>query len=404
MRPSLRPVSVCGSDGDRVMNPTLASVSRWSLLGGFVSGVVVGTVWGGGLDSSDLILITLVAYVVVGLLVSQRRPNNAIGWVFLLIGGFVALSGWADAFITRALAVGQPDAWYGVLGAWLTTWFWYPTITLATLFTVLLFPDGLPSPRWRPLLWTSVVAVCLFTLVSAMAPTLVVSSTAYGPEVPNPFNPGLSAASVSLAETILGVIIGGCGLLAVVGAVLRTRRAHGVERQQMKVFAAAAVIAVAWATFGADAWEDYSLFSGAMLTLTIGLLPISCGIAILRYHLYDIDRVISRTTSYAIVTGLVLATYAAVVTLTTRLLPRAGSLPVAVATLTAAALFRPALRRVQDAVDRRFNRSRFDARRTLDAYAERLRHEVNTQTVSDDLVGVVQTSLAPATVVLWLPM
>lgn len=382
--------------------PLLAAIVRWSLLVAFALGVVVDAVWG-QLDSSDLVGLAFLAYVAVGFLVSVRRPENPIGWVFLLVGFFIGLSGWSDALVTQALSAGQPDVWYGVLGAWIGSWFWYPGLTLATLFTVLLFPDGLPSPRWRPVLWLSVTVVSLYTVLAATAPTLMVSETAHGIEVTNPLALGLDSNAVSRLELLLAPIIFTCSLLAVVGAVVRTRRASGAARQQMKLFTLAAAITIGWIVFGTDAWEEYSLLNEVALALAIGLIPVACGIAILRYHLYDIDRVVSRTTAYAIVTGLVLATYLAVVTVTTQLLPDSGSLPVAAATLVAAGVVRPVLRRVQDVVDRRFNRARVDARHTVETFAARLQHELDDRTVALDLVSAVRSSLAPATVGVWVP-
>jgi peptidoglycan/LPS O-acetylase OafA/YrhL len=183
----------------------------------------------------------------------------------------------------------------------------------------------------------------------------------------------------------------------VFSVALRWRRSSGIERLQLRWFLAA-VVAVAIGfllTF-------HNSGANAAFGFTVSLIPIACGVAILRYRLYDIDRIISRAASYAIVTGVLLVTYALVVTSVTRLMPDASTLAVAAATLSAAALARPLYRRVQQAVDRRFNRARYDAQHTVDDFGARLRHEVDTDLVAGDLLGVVRLTLQPAGVALWL--
>lgn len=375
---------------------TLSRVLRWTLLLVFASGMVVQIALGGGLDRSAILIIALAAYVVVGLVVSSRQPGNPIGWLFLLVGALTGLSGWGDALMTTAVDAGTPDVWYGVLGAWIYAWFWFPLISIATLFTVLLFPDGLLSRRWRLLLWTSIVSVSLLTLAAALAPTLVVSPTGAGPTVANPLSPALDSEVLDDAVAGMALVALACGVLSVVEAVIRTRRAHGVERAQMQWFAFAAVVVVLWVAFGMVLWSQDSVAREIVFTLVIGLIPVSCGIAITRYHLYDIDRIISRTTSYAIVTGLVLATFFVVVAAASSVLGPTNQLGVAAATLAAAALARPALRRVQVVVDRRFNRSRYDAQQTAAEFGERLQQRFDSEEVLADLRSVVHVTLQPA--------
>lgn len=381
-------------------HPRLARCLRWALVGVLLSGVLVQALWG-VLDRSSLLLLALSAYVAVGVVVSQRRPENPVGWLFLLVGGFTGLSGWANGLIAQAVTEGTPDVWYGVVGAWIEAWFWFPLITIATLFTVMLFPDGLLSPRWRPLLWVSIGAVGLITVGAALAPTLLVSTSGGGPEVPNPISPGWDSNSFDLAAAVLGLATVGCGVGALVEAVLRTRRARGIERQQMLWFAFAAGIALVWMALGMVVWQHDTILREVVFTLVIAFIPVSCGIAIMRYHLYDIDRVISRTTAYAIVTGLVLGTYFVVVTLLTHWMPVSSDLAVAAATLSAAAVVRPVLERVQAGVDRRFNRSRYDARLTLDAFGEELQQETDVDAITRRLLAVVVRSVEPMTVSVW---
>ena len=378
---------------ERVLRLTLVTV--------FVSGLVLGVTIGGALDRSAFILIPLGVYVCVGNVIAARQPINPIGWLFLMVGALTGLSGYADAGMTPALAHGTPDVWYGVAGAWIYSWFWYPLITIATIFTVLLFPDGLPSPRWRPLLWVSIASTAVVTVVAALNPHLDMGNQSVV-KVDNPLNPGFGEALGVVVLTLPAFTLLACGIAAVVSAVVRTRNAHGVERAQMRWLAFSAVVFLAWVVLSALFLSGDPVWSEIVLAVALGLIPLSCGLAILRYHLYDIDRIISRTTSYALVSGLLIGTFAAIVALGSSVLGPSNQLGVAVATLAAAALARPALRRVQRIVDRRFDRARYDGQQTVDEFGARLRHEVDTETVSEDLLSVVGSTLHPEQVSLWV--
>jgi len=397
---------------------TLVEICRWGLFGLFAGGIAVGLLAHTSMGRQQLFLVPALAYAAVGLLVSARQPRSPIGWLFLLVAALTGLSAMADGAMTTALANGDPTAWYGVWGAWVTSWFWFPLFAAATLFTVLLFPDGLLSPRWRPVLWVSVVGTALVTVGTAMSAHLPVGKTndppCHAPQtlldgtcgvwVDNPI--GVRQATL---ETVGGVVVmivllalTVCFLLAVVSAVLRTRRATGTARLQMRWFAFAAAILAGWLLLQAGFVKNDPIWSEVCFSAAVAFIPVSCGLAITRYHLYDIDRIVSRTTSYAIVTGLLLATYLGVVALATSVLGRSSSLAVAGATLAAAALARPVLRRVQDTVDRRFNRERYDALHTVDSFGSRLRHEVDADHVRDDLVRVISSTLQPERVTVWI--
>jgi hypothetical protein len=285
------------------------------------------------------------------------------------------------------------------LAAWAYNFVWLLMLSTSVIFTLLLFPDGLPSRRWRPVFWAAVVATALGSVVAMLTPELQIGDVVR----PNPLHPGEWGGVLT---TIFGgslLVLLTCALLAIIATILRFHRATGIQRAQMKWLALAAVgfavcIIASVTLFETDGWlASLAFMAGA------SLIPLACGLAILRYRLYDIDRVISRTTSYALVTGILLATYGVIVTAATRLLPDASTLAVAGATLAAAALARPLYRRVQHSVDRRFNRARYDAERTVDAFGTRLRHEVHPESVRDELVSAVAQTLQPASVRLWRP-
>ena len=359
-----------------------------ALLLAFVVGLALGCI----LDwRSAVTLLPAIVYGAIGLLVSTRMPSNPIGWLFLAVAAMSGLSGLTLSAMALAERSGQPDVWYGIAAAWANNFLWLDILTMALPLTLLLFPHGPLTPRWRPVLWLTIGAALAATALAALTPTVTVGTHEY----PNPLHPAEWGAVAQGTWVALLTVISLCSLLALVSTILRFRRARGVERVQMRWFAFSGVVLVV--TLFIPGLNN----SDMVFSLVWSLVPLSCGIAILRYHLYDIDRIISRTTSYAIVTGLVLATYAAIVGTSTRLLHNESPFVVAAATLAAAALARPALRRVRSVVDRRFNRSRYDALLTVDAFGERLRHEVDPAVVSGDLVQVVNAALQPDSVALW---
>lgn len=381
------------------MNNHRHRIAWWLLTGTFVAGLTTFP-FGSLLDATSVVLPAFAAYGLVGALVAARRSANVIGWVFLSIGALTGLLGIAALAVDSASSHPGQVAWWGVLGAWYYVWFWFPLIFLATTFTVLNYPDGLPSIRWRVVQWLAAFSVGMMTLIAALSPTLPLSLTAPEPTVGNPFAPTLLGAwnpvgSVPFAAAALVAVA--CGLAAGVSVVIRARRATGVERLQLRWFAFAVALFVPCLLASSS-----SLLGELIFAVGLALVPISCGIAILRFHLYDIDRIISRTASYALVTGVLLVVYVAVVAGVSGLFSEADSLAVAAATLAAAAVFRPVLSRVQLVVDRRFNRSRYDAQRTVDAFAVRLRDEVDPELVGTDLLRVLDQTVEPTSASLWL--
>jgi hypothetical protein len=250
-------------------------------------------------------------------------------------------------------------------------------------------------------LWVSVLSVASLTVLSALSSTL----EAAGRTVPSPIGlSGLTARDIeeSLPFQVFGILTGAILVAAVVSLILRFRRSRGGERAQLKwfVYAATLVGLTLIASILIPAFER-SEVSGTVTGLAIGWIPIACGIAITRYHLYDIDRIINRTLVYGVLTVLLAGVYVgAVVGLGT--LVGESTLLVAASTLLVAALFRPARRRVQDVIDRRFYRRKYDAARTLEAFSARLRDEVDLETLAGDLAAVVRETMQPASVSLWL--
>jgi hypothetical protein len=382
------------------------------------AGVAAWSVWGLAIISIGLamfsrflpedipLLAGFVAYATVGAIVVSRRPRNPVGWVFVAVGALTAVGALGESYL---LTVRQSEALpsLAVWAAWTQEWFWYPLVAMATLFTVLLFPSGLPSPRWRPVLWVCVIATLLGTLTAAFSSSLQVG----GRTIANPI--GIDTFPRDFDENSVAFqIFGGTLLLGLVAATfsifLRFRRSRGDERQQLKWFAFAAALMPSFLLVGiAFPGLDETAASQVLFGSAILGIPVSCGIAITRYRLYDIDRVINRTLVYALLTALLVGIYVgAAVGLGGLVRSVTGqennALVIAASTLAVAALFGPARRRIQGFIDRRFYRRKYDAAQTLEAFSTRLREEVDLDTLTGDLVSVVQTTMQPAHVSVWL--
>jgi hypothetical protein len=324
----------------------------------------------------------------------SRRSSNVLGWLFLVMGLAGALGQLAGEYAAH-VPVGSDH----LPGAQWAAWAFTISIEIALpllLLLLLLFPHGRPlSPRWHAVVWLAVVDGFVGTAATAVAD---VNLSRNFPDLPHP----LLLLSPSAVEPIyVAYQTGGVALLLLAGyeVISRFRRSTGAERQQLKWFAfAAGTVAAA---FAISAFAPLGIEPVTAFVLFVPLLPVACGIAILRYRLYDIDRIINRTLVYGVLTVLLAAVYVgAVVGLGT--LVGQSTLLVAGSTLLVAALFRPARRRIQALIDRRFYRSKYDAARTLDAFAARLREEVDLDSLTGDLVGVVRDTMQPARASLWL--
>lgn len=354
-------------------------------------------------------VIPVASSAIVGAVLARRRPENPVGWVFLGVGALAGVL--TVAVVLTSWGASSPGAvpWWGVAAAWVAGWAWYPLLYLMTIPTLLLFPSGLLSPRWRIALWLPVAALLCATALAATAPFIVVE---YGDsdrvlrEVANPLSPGFMAGfdapeDTGLFQFFMLFFVAGL-IAAIVSTGTRIKRARGVERLQMRWFGFSVAMFVPLIGLEARFVDSGMLWMLVVEALVVAAVPVSCGIAILRYRLYEIDRIISRTTSYAIVTGALLIGYAVVVTTVTRLLPESGSLAVASATLMVAAVFRPLLHRVRRGVDRRFDREHYDAEQAVGEFADRLRAAGQVDVLAGDLGSVVTQVFRPTGVALWL--
>jgi hypothetical protein len=337
----------------------------------------------------------------VGWLLARRLPTNAIGWSFAVGGLLWSVGAAGDAYYAVALERQSELGPLTRIAANISLHSWIFAMPFSIQLPLQLLPNGrLLSRRWRPVLWLIGTGVVVGSFGFTTIPG-VIDGTDPALQLINPL--GLRAAGPVpevLALTGAGMLLVGI-LAGAVAVVLRFRRSHGVERQQMR-WVAAGGCCVVFAPVSALVPELPDVVDGIIGTACIAAVPVCVGVAVLRYRLYDLGRIVSRTLSYAVVTALLVAVYLAVVTTTARLAPGSSSLAVAASTLAAAALFQPLRRRVQSAVDHRFNRARYDADRTVDEFRRRLRDEVDLDTVRTDLLEVVEGTVQPSSVGLWL--
>jgi hypothetical protein len=344
------------------------------------------------------VALAVVSAAAVGALVASRRPRHPVGWLLLGVGLAVAVSVLSEPYVKYGLLVrpGSVPGARSLVPLLYSTWL----VGLGCAgFVLLLTPTGsLPSPGWR---W--------WARVAAAAPVLVVLGFAVQPDPMAPEYLGNPLAVPALAPGLLvaalaGIVVIVAGLVVGAGSlVLRFRRAHGTDRLQLRWLALAAACAPALllaALVAGVLGRDPVVL--ASLSLCVALLPLATGAAILRYRLYDLDRIISRTLAYGLLTVLLGLGYAAVVLGLGRLLPEGSSLVVVAATLAVAALFQPLRRRLQAAVDRRFNRRRHDAARILQGFGARLRDQVDLDSLTAEVLEVIDQTMQPTQASLWL--
>jgi hypothetical protein len=331
-------------------------------------------------------------YSVIGAIIASRLPNHPIGWLCCAIGLIAAVDHFAGEYSLYAL-VAQPHLLPGGRAMlWLQGWFWMLFIGLI-VFLLLLFPTGrLPSSRWRPFAWVSV----------ALISGAVIWSSAISPDV------GFNAPPSPVQLSVL--LLGG---VAAASMIVGRRNARGVERQQIKwllyvgpIFFVASGLHIGFYYFWLTE-RSWGLWASYLLVVVGGLSgPFAIGIAILRYRLYEIDILINRTLVYGSLTVTLVALYFGGIVVLQRvfvaLTGQQSTLAVVASTLLIAALFTPLRRRIQSFIDLRFYRSKYDARKTLEAFSTHLRNETDLEALSGDLVGVVRETMQPAHVSLWL--
>ena len=344
------------------------------------------------------------AFAAAGWVLAFRRPANPLGWIMLGSAFFFALSEDASYYTVADYGLRHGDLPLGAV-ALLAQPGWAPGIVLLGLL-ILLFPDGrLPSSRWR---WLAAAYAAVAALWMAGVVVLTVRALAdHRTQVDSGGNLLLlsghdpAAGWWNLVQSLFFPLLFACWLASIASQALSFRRSSGERRQQLKWLlagSAATLVALGLAAL---------LRSVPWLSDVIGVvgflaLPVSIGVAVLRYRLFDIDRIVSRTLAYAIVTGLLVGVYAGLVLLTTEVFGFHTPVAVAASTLAAAALFSPVRRRVQRLVDRRFNRARYDAEATVAAFADRLKDAVNLDSARDDLAQTVHEALEPAHLSVWV--
>jgi hypothetical protein len=356
------------------------------------------------------ILAIVLVFPIVGLVIASRRPGNPVGWLFLVVGLVMALDIFGGAYSER-IAFAGASLPGGAHIAWLSDSFWILGPAVALPVAIALFPDGrMPGSRWRLALIVAVTVSVVVTALGALAPGDLLG---YGGQFVNPFGVrgeiGRLALWASRSGGILQLLP---AFIAIAAIAVRLRRARGAERQQLKwllfplavfVLTISTGFAVVVSVAPASADDFRWIFTVALVAL--GVVPLSAGIAILRYRLYDIDVVIRRTLVYGVVVAILGGTYIGLVLglqALLRGLTGGETIPVALSTLMIAALFVPVRTRVRQVVDRRFYRSRYDAQRTVESFAGRIRDEVELEAVGQVLATTVGEAVRPASIGVWL--
>lgn len=368
------------------------SAARWAsiLLGATLASIATG-IWLAWPGPGDVLVFapTFAAFALVGALVAAHGKGNRLGWLFLFMGTGAALTELARQYALHASLPGRSWA------AWAATWgieISFPFLALL----ILTFPQGRPpSPRWRCVGWLTVIVGAIGTLCSALADTNFSNNF---PQFADPVrllptNVARPLYSGYQFAQLLLLAAAACAM------VVRLRRSTGDERLQLKWFAYAAALLVGGIL--AFALVPLGMEPVAAFVAFAPLLPVSAGIAILRYRLFDIDLIINRTLVYGALTALLGSAYALIVAVAGAVL-EGSQLVTAGATLAVAALFQPLRRRVQGFIDRRFYRSKYDAVKTLEAFSARLRDQIDLDALNAELLRVVSKTLQPTHVSLWL--
>ena len=383
------------------MGRRTAAWLAWSLVGLSGALLVGGIAYGSTVDAI-FTLAPLLTFSVVGAIIASRHPRNAIGWLFCGIGLVVGLSSLTGGYAEYWLENKTGSKSLAETAAWFSSWGWI-LLVFPTRFILLLFPDGrLPSPRLRPVAWCAGLGIVGFVVSYA---------TDAGPleEFPQIVNPyGFDSPVVGVVGVAGALVAGGSMVASAISLIVQMRRAGSEQRQQIKWLAYGGVVVVGTIFVG----SVISIWSVPISIAIIGVallgLPIFTGIAIVRHRLYDIDVVINFTLVYAILSATLAVVYFGSIVLLQRVFAGLTSqeklpqLAIVASTLLIAALFNPLRRRIQSFIDRRFYRSKYDARKTLESFSATLRDETDLDALSDDLVGVVRDTMQPEHVSLWL--
>lgn len=360
---------------------------------------------GGDLSSA---LVVGLPFALVGLVVARRQPRNGVGWLLLATALFFIVQADASMYTVLDYRLHGGRLLFGPLAV-LVQPSWAPAVVCMVL-VLLLFPDArLPLGRWRWILWpflgmAGLWVVGAFGIAAHAIATHTVHITTSG-DLDQLSHPTGGNTWWGVAQNVFFPVVFASGLGSLVKQIISYRGATGERRQQLKWLLAGGAIFVVGGFFtftGSTGSSPLQKIVDVLGTFGLAALPVFVGIAILKYKLFEIDRLISRTLSYAIVTGLLVGIYVGLIALTTRALPLSSPIGVAASTLAAAALFTPLRRYTQRIVDRRFNRAHYDAEKTVAAFSSGLRDAVDLDRVQDDLVAVVHLAMQPSHVSVWL--
>ncbi len=391
------------------LRPRARSVLAWSLWVTTLAGVVVGLLttlawtrpltWVVLVRSGAETVAFPLGFATIGLVLALRRPGNPIGWLYSAAGLAWCLMSCGQPWLAHLVRDQRPLPLLAQLVAVLAEVAWAPATALGVTLPALLLPDGrLRSRRWRVVVVGVVTGAVAVVVGGSLSP-----GQAGAPRAGDLFELAGSAGPVAGVVESIGVGLHFAGLLAAaVCVVLRFRASRGVERQQLRWVAAGAAGAAAGLLLAAPGGSSGLRALVAFGYLAILCPPVTVAVAVLRYRLWDLDRLVSRTVSYALVTGLLALPYLLILPAATRVAAGSGNLAVAAATLAAAAAFSPLRRWVQERVDRRFNRRRYDAARTVEGFAAHLRDHVDLDTLSSELLAVVHQTVQPTQASLWL--
>ena len=388
----------------------LAALSVALIVGGFSLSQAVSTTGsglqvGGETDDSSVVtdLGTLLVFSVVGAIIASRQPRNAIGWIFCGVGVTVGLNSFAGDYAEFWLASGFGNTILGENAAWLSSWLWSLLLYVPTSSVLLLFPDGrLPSPRWRPVAW----GVALGAAGGVAGLALEAGPLTDFPQIANPY--GVAGPVVGIVGVVGSIVAAGSMVASAVSLIVRLRRTRGEQRQQLKWLAYWGAVAVAAIGVGSLVIPWSVPVSILIMSVAMLGLPIFTGIAIVRHRLYDIDLIINLTLVYAILSATLAVVYFGGIVVLQRVFAgltgqeKLPQLAIVASTLAIAALFAPLRRRIQSFIDRRFYRRKYDARTTLEAFSTKLREETDLAALSDDLTSVIEETMQPAHVSLWL--
>jgi hypothetical protein len=350
------------------------------------------------------------AFPAVGALIVTRQPGNTIGWIFCAVGLLIGFWSFAGQYAVYALVIAPGSLPDGVAVAWLGSWAGEPGWGLITTFLPLLFPTGrLLSPRWRPVAWSAVIVIALQIASDVLrpGPFQLHSLGSLVPPERNPTGIDALAGAADLISNSLSVVSLLVTIPCLASIVVRYRRAKGIERAQIRWFAYATFpVPIVFLAVSLSSGDQLQTIGGLLFVLAIAAFPGAVGIAILRYRLWDIDILINRTLVYGVLTTALVAVYiSSVILLETLLRPLVGEnndLAIVISTLAIAALFNPLRKRIQAFIDRRFYRRKYDAIKTLAAFSATLRDEVDLDRLAGRLVEVVEETMQPAQVSLWL--